>query len=28
VVEIVLPLNAPQEEWQKLRLLRLHDNKK
>ena len=28
VVEIVLPLNTPKEEWQKLRLLRLHQGKK
>ena len=28
VVEIVLPLNTPQEEWQRQRLLRLHQAKK
>ncbi len=28
VVEILLPLNAPSEEWQRLRLNRLHGNKK
>ncbi len=28
IVEIVLPLNNPKEEWQKQRLIKLHDNKK
>ncbi len=28
IVEIVLPLNTPKEEWQKQRLEKLHDNKK
>ncbi len=27
IVEIILPLNEPSEEWQKLRLQRLHDSK-
>ncbi len=27
IVEIILPLNEPGEEWQRLRLQRLHDSK-